>query len=372
MKRMVLLLPVVLAVASARPLQPMATGSRMPHSAETPTTRAELQALASLEPIDTHTHVARGAPGFYAMLDRLHMHIVDILVFDSHDSYRKSLQPQLQDALQVVRDSKGHAVLCTTFDPYKFGQPDFPESAIKGLNRDFVNGAVAVKIWKNVGMDLKDKNGQYILPDNPAFEPIFKDIQAHNHTLIAHLAEPDEAWQPLNPNGLDYSYYKENPIWYMYGKPDVPSKQQILDARDHMLARNPKLRVVGAHLGSLEDNLGQLAKDFDRYPNFAVDTAARVIHLAVMPKDEVRAFILKYQDRILYGTDMRFAKNENPQDAIQEWQDQYLRDWRYFATSDSFEYSGRRTQGLGLPSSVLRKLFHDNAVHWIPGVIAGK
>ena len=188
-------------------------------------------------------------------------------------------------------------------------------------------------------------------------------------SLIAHLAEPDEAWQPPNPNGLDYSYYKENPIWYMYGKPGVPSKQQILDTRDYILVRNPKLWVVGAHLGSLEDNLGQLANDFDRYPNFAVDTAARVIHLAVMPSDEVRAFILKYQDRILYGTDMEFAKNENPQDAIKEWQDQYAMDWRYFATSDTFEYSGLKAQGLRLPAPVLRKLFHDNAVHWIPGVI---
>jgi len=297
MKRMVLLLEVLVAIAAARPLQPMAAGSRVPPSTETPTTSAELQALPSLEPIDTHTHVAEGGPSFYAMLDHLHMHIIDILVVDPHDSYRKSLQPQLQDALQVVRDSKGHAALCTSFDPYQFEQPDFPESAIKGLNRDFADGAVAVKIWKNVGMDLKDKNGRYVLPDNPAFEPIFKDIQAHNRTLIAHLAEPDEAWQPPNPNGLDYSYYKEKPIWYMYGKADVPSKQQILDARDHILSRNPKLRVVGAHLGSLEDNLGQLANDFDRYPNFAVDAAARVIHLAVMPRHEGRAFILKYQDR---------------------------------------------------------------------------
>ena len=372
MKRMVLLLSVVLAVAAVRPLQPMAASSRMPHSTESPTTSAELQALASLEPIDTHTHVAQGGPSFSAMLDRLHMHIIDILLVNRHDSYRKNLQPQLQDALQVVRDSKGHAALCTSFDPYQFGQPGFPESAIQGLNRDFADGAVAVKIWKNVGMDLKDKNGRYVLPDNPAFEPIFRDIQAHNRTLIAHLAEPDEAWQPPNPNGLDYSYYKELPIWYMYGKPGVPSKQQILDARDHILARNPKLRVVGAHLGSLEDNLGQLADDFDRYPNFAVDTAARVIHLAVMPKDEVRAFILKYQGRILYGTDMEFAKNENPQDAIKEWQDQYAMDWRYFATSDSFEYSGHKTQGLGLPAPVLRKLFHDNAVYWIRGVIESK
>ena len=90
----------------------------------------------------------------------------------------------------------------------------------------------------------------------------------------------------------------------MYKKPDAPKKQQILDARDHLLAENPKLRVVGAHLGSMEDDLDGLGQRLDRYPNFAVDTAARVVHLVVLPSDRVRNFILKYQDRIVYGTDL--------------------------------------------------------------------
>jgi len=330
---------------------------------------AKLQALAALEPIDTHTHVARGDPGFYAMLDRLHMHVLDILLVDDHDTYRKAMEPQLDDALRVVRESRGHAALCTSFDPFQFGQPDFPASAIRALDRDFSNGAVAMKIWKNVGMELKDRDGHYVLPDNPAFEPIFRDIQQHNRTLVAHIAEPDEAWQPSNPNGLDYPYYKENPVWYMFQKPEAPRKQALIEARDHVLARNPKLRVVGAHLGSMEDDLDGLAKHFDNYPNFAADTAARVIHLVVQPSSKVREFILKYQDRIVYGTDLGVEANQAPQHAVQEWEEQYSRDWRYFSTTEVFEYSGQKVEGLGLPQSVLRKLYHDNAVRWIPGVV---
>jgi predicted TIM-barrel fold metal-dependent hydrolase len=329
----------------------------------------ELQALASLQPIDTHTHVAKGDRSFYAMLARLHMHILDILLIDDHDPYRKAMQPQLQDALRVVHESQGYAALCTSFDPFQFGQADFPGIAIRELDRNFAEGAVAVKIWKNIGMELNDRDGHYVLPDNPAFEPILQDIERHGRTLVAHLAEPDEAWQSPDPQALDYSYYEQNPTWYMYRKPDAPRKRQILEARDHLLALNPKLRVVGAHLGSMEDDLDALAKHLDRYPNFAVDTAARVPHLVVQPSDKVRAFILKYQDRILYSTDLEYLKDETPQSAIKEWEDQYAIDWRYFATKDVFQYSGHKAQGLGLPQSVLRKLYHTNAVHWIPGIL---
>ena len=356
-----LLLAVSFSVVAAQPQQESAGRTAEP--------TLDLRALAALEPVDTHTHVAKGDPGFYAMLDRLHMHILDILLVDDHDSYRKDLNTQRRDAEKMIRESHGHAMLCTSFDPFQFGNPDFAASAIRGLDQDFENGAVAVKIWKNIGMELKDKNGRYVLADDARLQPIYHDIQNHNRTLVAHQAEPDEAWKPLNPNGLDYSYYKENPVWYMYNKAGAPTKRQILDARDHLLGQNPKLRVVGAHLGSMEDDLDGLAQRLDRYPNFAVDTAARVVHLVVMPGGEVRAFILKYQDRIIYGTDLEFSIDENSKDAIQEWQNQYARDWRYFSTRDTFEYDGHKTQGLGLPPSVLRKLYHANAVHWFPGMV---
>lgn len=118
-----------------------------------------LQDLASLEPLDTHTHVTKADPDFYSMLHRLHMHIVDILLVDDHDAYRKSMQPQLQNAERVVQESGGHIALCTSFDPFQFGRADFPASAIKDLDRDFADGAVAVKIWISVSStDLTNRS----------------------------------------------------------------------------------------------------------------------------------------------------------------------------------------------------------------------
>lgn len=369
----ILLLAALVATSCARQNSNVPRPDASANAASQPVSRftePELKAFSSLEPVDSHTHVFRDDPSFQALLGRLHLHIVDIILVNDHDDYLKDLHPALDDVLTIVHANEGRVQLCTSFSPYKFNEPHFAADAIRQLNENFAQGAVAVKIWKTLGMEVKNSKGQYVLPDDPALEPIYRDIADHNKTLIAHLAEPDSCWQPPNPADVDYSYYQEHPEWYMYRHPDVPSKKQILEARDRVLQKNPKLRVVGAHLGSMEDSLDDIAERFDRYPNFAVDTAARVPHLVVQPSDKVRAFILKYQDRILYATDLEFLPKADPKDVAAEWEDQYALDWRYFATSTTFDYQGHRVQGLGLPESVLRKLYHDNAVYWIPGVLS--
>lgn len=330
----------------------------------------DLQAFAAIHPIDTHAHVFKQDPAFYTMLDDLHLHILDICVFEDHNPTFHSLQSELDAALGVMRASGGYAAWCTTFDAYKFHDPGFDASAVRLLNQNFAEGAVAVKIWKNVGMEIKGPDGKFVMPDDPAFEPIYRDIASHGKTLVAHLAEPSSCWQPPNPASPDYEYYNEHPEWYMYRHPDHPSKEEILRARDHILAENPHLRVVGAHLGSMETDVDEIARHFDRYPNFAVDTAARVPYLMLGPRDKVRAFLIEYQDRVLYGTDLELHPKEDTGRAIQEWRRHYLNDWKFFATNQTVEYKGHTIQGLALPRSVLRKLYHENAVHWIPGIVS--
>lgn len=334
-------------------------------------TWVRLAELASLEPIDTHTHVFQTSPAFVAMLKRLHMHVLDIMYVDDRDPYLSSTEPQRQAVLRFVASSMGHAQFCTTFDPFRLRSANFSNEAINALNQDFARGAVAVKIWKNIGMEIKNAAEQFVMPDDPLFGPIYRDIAQHHKTLIAHVAEPDAAW---TASGLYAGFYAANPQWDMSRKPGAPQKNAILRARDHMLAMNPDLRVVGAHLGSMENDLDSIATHFEIYPNFAVDTAARLESLMIQPRDKVRAFILKYQDRILYGTDLSFLATpgtpvggDERQQAL-SWQNRYAVEWRYFATDDSFEYLGIKVEGLDLPRSVLKKIYRDNAVHWIPGI----
>jgi hypothetical protein len=151
-------------------------------------TGVSLTEFASLDPIDSHGHVFQTGPEFVGMMERLHMHILDIMVVDDTSPYRASTEPEKSDALKFIASSKGHASLCTTFDAFLFNKPDFAQKTIDALNRDFARGAVAIKIWKNVGMEIKNATGQYILPDDPGLTPIYKDIAAHNKTLIAETS----------------------------------------------------------------------------------------------------------------------------------------------------------------------------------------
>jgi predicted TIM-barrel fold metal-dependent hydrolase len=327
-----------------------------------------LKAFAALNPIDAHVHLYKDDSAFSALLQRLRLRILDICVIDDRDPYGKGLEPQRSDVLKVVHTTSGRAALCTTFSPYGFEEPGFSQKTIRQLNQDFANGAIAVKIYKVMGMEMKSRTGKYVMADDPAFESIYQDIDSHHRTLVAHLAEPDSCWKPPDPASPDYEYYKQHPQEYAYAHPEWPSKAAILAARDHLLAQNPKLRVVGAHLGSMEGDVDQIAQRFDRYSNFAVDMAARIPYFMIQPREKVRAFLIKYQDRILYATDLVVMPQDNTEKALQEWSSTYERDWKFFATDQSVEYKGLTYQGLLLPQPVLRKLFHDNAVRWIPGI----
>jgi len=334
---------------------------------ETSAERA-LKAFAAMQPIDVHVHVFKTDPAFQALLERLHLKLLNILVVDDTLSYRKQLAPQIADALTLVKSSHGHIAWCTTFDPYKFHDASFGAETVKQLDRDFAQGAVAAKIWKNVGMEIKNREGKLIMPDDPKFEPIYEDIARHGKTLMAHLAEPDVAWGPPDPSDPSWSYYQENPQWFLYNKPGFPSKQEILRTRDQVLAQNPNLRMVGVHLGSMEKDLDNIATHLDRYPTFAVDTAARMEYLMIAAPEKVRAFLVKHQDRVLYGTDLDLIATADVRESLKDWQSTYARDWRFLATDETFEYEGKKIRGLKLPEPILQKIFRDNALRWIPGL----
>jgi hypothetical protein len=350
----------------------LGAAAQAPTSASAPANSADeegaLRAFAAIHPIDVHVHVFKIDSGFQKMLEQLNLKLMDILVMDSTHPYRKSLQQQIDDAQALVRSSGGHVALCTTFDPYKFESASFSADAIKQIDHDFANGALAVKIWKNIGMEIKDSSGQYILADDPKFEPIYKNIASHGKTLMSHQAEPDVAWGPKDESDPSWSYYKENPQWYVADRPGFPSKQRILEARDHVLANNPQLRMVGVHLGSMERSLDDIASHLDKYPNLAIDTAARMEYLMLMPPEKVSAFLIKYQDRVLYGTDLDVLPDASLSDTLQEWRSRYARDWKFLATSETLNIRGKQVHGLSLPQPVLQKIFHGNAIRWIPGL----
>ena len=360
------------STVSVRPqIRKASTSGVMTNASAANSEDAILKDFAGIDPIDVHTHVYKDDPALNAPSERLNLRALNICVIDDRNPDFHNLEPQRTEVLEVRQGTRGRFAFCTTFSPYDFEQPGFSARKIRQLDDDFANGAVAVKIWKNIGMEIQTRQGKFVMPDDPAFEPIYKDIAAHYKTLIAHLAEPDSCWQPPNPQSPDYDYYKDHPEWNMYQHPDHPSKEAIQAARDHLVAENPELRVVGAHLGSMEANVDDIARRFDLYPKFAVEIGGRTPYLMLQPREKVRAFLIKYQDRVLYGTDLDLAKSADAAAALLEWERTYACDWRFFSTDQAVEYMAHSYQGLALPRSVLRRLFHDNALRWFPGIAGG-
>jgi predicted TIM-barrel fold metal-dependent hydrolase len=341
---------------------------------------ASLTAAASLkgyqspdrpfERIDTHTHIHRNAPALFTALEQRRWRCLSICVSRAIGSEPSELEEMIRGTAEIHRVTRGRIAWATAFDARGFENREFASQAIAGLRQSFAQGAIAVKIWKNIGMGIRSKSGQYLLPDNVALTPIFDAIEKADKTLIAHLAEPDGAWLPLNSSNPEIAYYSRHPEWSMYGRPDVPAKETILAARDRILERHPKLRVVGCHLGSDEEHWDRLAKRLDKYPNFAVDLAARVRYFVRGDHERARQFLMKYQDRVLYGTDFTLPSGDGDgASAAKSLQEMHDRDWNFLASKDMLTYGNSQVPGLGLPASVLHKIFRDNAIRWLPGIV---
>ena len=158
---------------------------------------------------------------------------LSICVSRAIDDQKSDLDEQIRGSARVHRASKERIAWATAFDPRGFEDRDFAERTIAGIHKDFGQDAIGVKIWKNIGMGIRGKSG-YLLPDNPALMPVYEDIQKANKTLIAHLAEPDGAWLPLDKNSLELDYYSQHPEWHMYNQPDLPRERRHFgSARSH-------------------------------------------------------------------------------------------------------------------------------------------
>ena len=242
----------------------------------TTVTRARA-AQPNFQCIDTHTHMHRSAPAILSALEQAKWRCLSICDSREIGDQPSILGEMIRGTKLLHVESKGRVAGATTFDARGFETPGFTDRVIAGVQRDFKEQAVAVKIWKNIGLSIRSKSGEFLMPDSPVLRPIFEAVEKSGRTLISHLADPDVAWQPLEGN--ESGYYKTHPEWHMYGRAEFPSKPAILEARDRVIARHQGLRVIGCHLGSNEDDLVQLARRLDAHSNFAVDVASRVRYL---------------------------------------------------------------------------------------------
>lgn len=255
----------------------------------------------------------------------------------------------------------------TTFRVKGFEQPDWKDFALAYLKESFVKGAVGVKVWKNIGMGEKTSDGHNIFVDDAIFDPIFNYLEENQIPLTGHIGEPKSCWLPLEQMmSGDYDYFSKNPEYHMYLHPEEPGYEKHIEATERMLKKHPLLVYIGAHLGSLEWSVDELAKRLDAYPLMSVDMAERICYFqyqSVENYEKVRNFIIKYQDRLLYGTDIIIDDTQNQEEESKKAHELWMRDWIYFNT-DKLMTSPAITaefKGLHLPKTVVDKIYSKNA-----------
>jgi len=286
-----------------------------------------------------------------------------------------STDEQREIALACDGELPGILNFMATFSTEDWGSSDWQYKALNQIQAGIKNGAVSVKIWKNFGMKLRDSNGEFVMADHPSLNTIYETLEKKGITLIAHIGEPKNCWLPIKEmtvNG-DRDYFSNNPCYHMYLHKEFPSYEEHLKARDRVLKKFKNLRFVGAHLASHEWNVDKVAKWLDTFPESGVDLAERVCHLqhqAVDNQPKVKAFVEKYQDRIIYGTDQiddgSLGENELRATIRKKWHEEFL----FFAeeSKQTSRQVDKPFKGLGLDKTILTKVFSSNALKYYTGI----
>ena len=170
--------------------------------------------------IDVHSHIFEDVPEVVEMMDRNRVRIVNVCVRGTDPERLRQAQAMAEQ--QQAKYGRKRFPFASTFDLTRRDDADYLDQVKRWLDASFEKGALMVKIWKEVGMEIRDRQGRFILPDDPLFDPIYAFLAQRNKPLLAHLAEPLEAWLPLDPQGVHYGYYSKNPEWHLYGRAGFP------------------------------------------------------------------------------------------------------------------------------------------------------
>ena len=235
----------------------------------------------------------------------------------------------------------------------------FLENNIKILRDAKKDGAIGLKVYKSLGLTDKDSNGNRIAVNDPRIDPIWEECGKLGFPVLIHSADPASFWKPKDKNNERWLELKQKPN--RYRNPELfPSFESIIAEQHNVFEKHPKTTFINAHLGWMGNDLDRLSSHLDKYPNVVTEIGAVLAELGRQPK-RARKFFIDHQDKILFGKD---AYN----------QQEYYTYFRVLETEDEyFDYYRKRhafwkMYGLGLPDSILKKVYYKNALRILPSI----
>jgi predicted TIM-barrel fold metal-dependent hydrolase len=240
----------------------------------------------------------------------------------------------------------------------------FPEAGYAKMQGDEVHrshrvGARGLKLMKTLGLYLREQlnQGPLVKVDDARFDPMWEAAGALKMPVLIHVSDPEAFFEPVEPSNERYQALLKRPEWSFHGR-DFPSNRELQEARNRVQQRHPRTQFVALHMGNPE-NLGFIAESMERCPNMHVEISARVDELGRQPR-VARKFFDRFQDRILFGSDAIMDTAEKV-GRLDRW---YEAHFRFLETEDDYFESYNapwRIYGMGLPDSILRKVYVENA-----------
>lgn len=329
---------------------------------------------AAFPVVDVHTHFwvrlrhdVNQLQGWVKLMDR---HNIAVCV-----SLDGKLGNQLQDHIRYLwTDYKDRFIIFANIDfqgkgqsdrpeTWDCNQPDFARRISMELAAAKELGVSGLKVFKSLGLDYRNADGRLTQIDDPRFDLIWQTCGELGLPVIIHTADPSAFFDPITPQNERYEELMRRPEWH-FPADRFPRRSELHAARNRLFAKHPHTTFIAAHFGNDAEDLGETSELLEQHPNVVLDIASRISELGRQPYS-ARDFLLRYQDRILFGTDGPW-----PEARLVSY-------WRFLETKDEyFPYSEKqippqglwRIYGVHLPQSVLEKIYHANAARIVPGV----
>ena len=310
----------------------------------------------------------------FEVMDRTGIRAAVILLMGKDGTTRGNLPAWLE----LRKKHPDRIIVFGSVDFDRVKEPTFFQDIVRDLEEQARLGVQGIKLWKDLGMMIRDASGALLKADDPRLSPYWSRCGELGLPVVYHIADPKEYWYPLTYNSFHYGMRSDK------DRITESSWEELMRQRDAVLRNHPRTTIIGAHMGSQCLELDKLAEALDRYPNFNVECAARLKILGRLNPKAVRDFFTKYQDRVLFGTDRDVLHGVNVADAaaVRQWQDKTARFFgrylEYFETARTdlvepygFGHDWMRMAGAALPDDVLRKFYYRNAQRLIPGLAGG-
>jgi predicted TIM-barrel fold metal-dependent hydrolase len=316
--------------------------------------------------IDVHSHqwnLTKGRIGrLVEEMDSLNMAVMVNLSGRGFDRAAGDIGSQEYLAGMVRRtkgEAEGRIVMFTNVSFKKVGETGWSEEAVRQLEVDVKNGAVGLKIYKSLGLNNVDINGDRIAVDDPRLDPVWAKCGELGIPVLIHSADPAPFWMPHDSTNERWLELKLRPGRKREADNPAPF-EQIIAEQHHVFQKHRNTTFINAHMGWMANDLDAAEAHLELYPNVNFGIGAVIAEFGRQPR-RAKAFFEKYQDRVVFAKDAYNQEEYYTYFRVLETEDEYF---PYYKKYHAFW----RMYGLGLPDEVLKKLYYKNALRIIPGI----